>query len=46
MTTLSDLLEELVYAWDGFSVIKSYVFRAHAITMKTLPPQTMHRSHK
>jgi hypothetical protein len=27
-------------------VIKSYVFRTHAITMKTLPPQTMHRSHK
>ena len=38
--------EELVYAPDGVSVIKSYVFRTHAITMKTLPPQTMHRSHK
>ncbi|MCG2892279.1 MAG: ATP-binding protein [Vulcanisaeta sp.] len=43
---LKDYAEELVYAPDGVSVIKSYVFRTHAITMKTLPPQTMHRSHK
>jgi len=43
---LKDYAEELVYAPDGVSVIKSYVFRTHAISMKTLPPQTMHRSHK
>jgi len=46
MIALSGFLKKLVYAWDGVSVIKSYVFRTHAITMKTLPPQTMHRSRK
>ncbi|MFZ8808689.1 MAG: hypothetical protein ACO2PN_11375 [Pyrobaculum sp.] len=31
------------YAQSGVAVAKSFVYRAHAVTFKTLPPQTRHR---
>jgi len=43
---LKDYTEELAYAADGVAVISSYIFRPYTMMIKTLPPQTMHRSHK
>jgi DNA helicase HerA-like ATPase len=37
---------EITYAQDGIAVIKSYALRTHTITIKALPPQVKHRSHK
>jgi len=43
---LREYSSEVTYAQDGVAVVKSYVFRTHAVTARTIPPQTMHRSHK
>ncbi len=34
---------ELAYAQSGVAVAKSFIYRTHAVTFKTLPPQTRHR---
>jgi DNA helicase HerA-like ATPase len=31
------------YAQSGVAVAKSFIYRTHAVTFKTLPPQTRHR---
>jgi DNA helicase HerA-like ATPase len=31
------------YAQSGAAVAKSFIYRTHAVTFKTLPPQTRHR---
>ena len=31
------------YAQSGAAVAKSLIYRTHAVTFKTLPPQTRHR---
>jgi len=43
---LGNYAEELAYAADGVAVLSSYIFRTYTMMAKTLPPQTMHRSHK
>jgi hypothetical protein len=43
---LENYAEELAYAADGVAVLSSYIFRTYIMMVKTLPPQTMHRSHK
>jgi hypothetical protein len=43
---LENYAEELAYAADGVAVLSSYIFRTYTMMTKTLPPQTMHRSHK
>jgi len=43
---LEDYAKVLAYAPKGISVIGSYIFATRTLMMKTLPPQTMHRSHK
>jgi DNA helicase HerA-like ATPase len=34
---------ELAYAQSGAAVAKSFIYRTHAVTFKTLPPQTRQR---
>jgi hypothetical protein len=43
---LENYAEELAYAADGVAVLSNYIFRTYTMMVKTLPPQTMHRSHK
>jgi hypothetical protein len=31
------------YAQSGVAVAKSFIYRTHAVTFKTPPPQTRHR---
>jgi len=39
----SEYAGELAYAQSGVAVAKSFIYRTHAVTFKTLPPQTRHR---
>ncbi len=43
---LKEYANELIYALDGVGVVKSYVYKTHTITFRSLQPQTYHRSHK
>jgi len=40
---MAEYAGELAYAQSGAAVTKSFVYRTHAVTFKTLPPQTRHR---
>ena len=40
---MAEYAGELAYAQSGAAVAKSFVYRTHAVTFKTLPPQTRHR---
>lgn len=40
---MADYAGELTYAQSGVAVAKSFTYTTHAITFKTLPPQTKHR---
>jgi len=40
---MTEYAGELAYAQSGVAVAKSFVYRTHAVTFKTLPPQTRHR---
>ena len=40
---MSEYAGELAYAQSGVAVAKSFIYRTHAVTFKTLPPQTRHR---
>ncbi|MFZ8837539.1 MAG: ATP-binding protein [Pyrobaculum sp.] len=40
---MAEYAGELAYAQSGVAVAKSFIYRTHAVTFKTLPPQTRHR---
>jgi DNA helicase HerA-like ATPase len=40
---MAEYAGELAYAQSGAAVAKSFIYRTHAVTFKTLPPLTRHR---
>jgi DNA helicase HerA-like ATPase len=40
---MAEYAGELAYAQSGAAAAKSFIYRTHAVTFKTLPPQTRHR---
>ena len=40
---MAEYAGELAYAQSEVAVAKSFIYRTHAVTFKTLPPQTRHR---
>ena len=40
---MAEYAGELAYTQSGAAVAKSFIYRTHAVTFKTLPPRTRHR---
>jgi DNA helicase HerA-like ATPase len=40
---MAEYAGELAYAQSGAAAAKSFIYRTHAVTFKTMPPQTRHR---